>query len=148
MPPLMRSVTFESSRFETRTPAPEAVNPTCFGKDVAAWLRSRLPRSLEPGDPGAEDYGWGLWTRVGKDPYWIAIGLMDEGDTEAQHTWLITAAYDPGLDLLRRLFHRPRREDLELVCRAIDEALHGDSDITAVRWWDEQPLLGRARAHP
>lgn len=149
MPPLLRSVTFRCDRFETRTPPPGAINPTCFGQDVAAWLRAALPPSLEPGEPIAEDYGWGIWTRTGADPYWIAIGLMDESeDGTPTPTWLITAAYDPGLNLLRRLLHRPRREDLDQVCRAIDEALHGDTGISAVRWWDAQPFFGPGSEHP
>jgi hypothetical protein len=145
----MRSVTFESDRFERTTPPPDAINPTCFGGDVAAWLRSRLPADLSPDAPIQEDYGWGLWTRIGEDPYWIAIGLMDESDDqEPARTWLATAAHDPGLNLWRRLVHRPRREDLDRLCRAIDDALHGDSGITAITWWDDQPLAGQGKPHP
>ena len=144
---LLRSVTFESSRFETETAPPGAVNPGCFGRDVAAWLGSRLPADMAPGEPVAEDYGWGLWTRVGDDPYWIAIGLMDEPE-ESQHTWLLTVAYDPGLNLLRRCFHRPRRADLDRICRAVDAALQQDPAIAAVRWWGDQPFTGSGTPHP
>ena len=148
MPPFVRTVTFESDRFETVTPPAGAVNPDCFGADVAAWLRSKLPGDLHPDAPIAEDYGWGIWTRAGEDPYWIAIGLMDEGDEQPARTWLMTAAYDPGLNLWRRLTHRPRREELDRVCRAIDEALYAEPDIRAIRWWDDQPLLGAGSPHP
>ena len=148
MPPIMRSVTFESDRFETATPRPDAINPTCFGADVAAWLRDRLPTELHPDTPIQEDYGWGLWTRIGEDPYWIAIGLMEEDDDGPSRTWLMTAAYDPGLNLWRRLVRRPRHEDLDRVCRAVDGALHGDAAITAIQWWDDQPFMGRGKAHP
>ncbi|HYC31374.1 MAG TPA: hypothetical protein VEB59_03745 [Gemmatimonadales bacterium] len=148
MPPLIRSVTFESDRFETSTPGSDAINADCFGADVAAWLRTSLPADLEPDAPIQEDYGWGLWTRPGEDPYWIAIGLMEEGDDRPARTWLVTAAYDPGLNLWRRLFHRPRRADLDRVCRAIDDALHAAAGITAIRWWADQPFMGRGQPHP
>jgi hypothetical protein len=145
---LLRSVTFESTRFESVTLPPGAVNPNCFGQDVAAWLQSSLPAALEPGAPVAEDYGWGVWTRVGDDPYWIAIGLMDEPEGEPARTWLVTAAYDPGFNLWRRLVHRPRPADLDRVCGAIDAALHGDPTIRGVRWWEDQPFVGAGAAHP
>lgn len=142
---LLRCVTFQSDHF--RTPGAESAADLA-GEDVAAWLRGGLPSALEPGAPIREDYGWGIWVKAGADPYWIAIGLMDEDEGEAPRTWLVTAAYDPGFNLWRRLVHRPRREDLDRVCRAIDEALQGGPGIGEVRWWDEQPFMGRPRPHP
>jgi hypothetical protein len=148
MPPLLRCVTFQSERFETRNPAPHFINPGNFGEDMAAWLRGRLPASLEAGPPIQEDYGWGIWTRAGDDRYWIAIGLMDEADDEEARTWLMTVAWDPGLNILKRLFHRPSPDDLSTVCHTVDRALHGEPAIRDIRWWDAQPLLGAGAPHP
>ena len=148
MPPLLRCVTFHSDRFETRTPAPHFINPDNFGEDVAGWLRTRLPGSLEPDTPIQEDYGWGIWTRAGADRYWIAIGLMDEEEGEPRRTWLMTVACDPGLNILKRLFHRPSPADLATVCQAVDEALHGEPAISDIRWWNDQPFAGTGAPHP
>jgi hypothetical protein len=62
----------------------------------------------------------------GADRYWIAIGLMDPEGDEA----------------------RDRREDLDAVCRAIDDALQGEPAVTEIRWWGDQPFLGAGTAHP
>ena len=148
MPPRLRCVTFQSERFETRTPAPHFINPDNFGEDVAGWLRARLPAGLEPGSPIQEDYGWGVWTSAGGDPYWIAIGLMEEEDGVDRHTWLITVACDPGLNIVKRLFHRPSAADLATVCHAVDAALHGDPGIREIRWWEDQPFAGAGAPHP
>jgi hypothetical protein len=151
MPAMRRSVTFRSDRFESRTPGPHFINPGNFGEDLAVWLRGRLPERLAPGEPIQEDYGWGVWVRSGEDPYWIAAGKMEE-DEDAEPaplpTWLITVAYDPGLNLLRRLMHRPRRADLDAVCAAIHDALRDEAGISEVQWWPEEPFRGPASSHP
>lgn len=148
MPPRVRCVTFRSERFETRTPAPHFINPDNFGEDVAEWLRDRLPAALQPDPPIQEDYGWGLWTRAGGDAYWIAIGLMEEEEGVARDTWLITVACDPGLNLLKRLFHRPSPTDLAGVCGAVDAALQGAPAVREIRWWHDQPFTGTGAPHP
>jgi hypothetical protein len=81
MPAMARHVTFRSSRFETRTPAPHFINPHNFGEDVAGWLRSKLPAGLEPGEVIQEDYGWGTWTRSGDDPVCLAVDAALQGDS-------------------------------------------------------------------
>ena len=147
-----RCVTFASRRFESRTPGPHFINPGNFGEDLATWLRSRLPERFAPGEPIQEDYGWGVWVQAGSDPYWIAVGKMDEDEGEAAAdavpTWLIALAYEPGFNLLRRLTHRPRREDLDALCAAVHDALQGEAEIDEVRWWGEQPFSGSGTSHP
>lgn len=148
---MRRCVTFRSALFESRTPGPHFINPDNFGEDLAAWLQVRLPARFAAADPIQEDYGCGVWTRVGEDAYWIALGKMDEEDEGAPAdlpTWLVVAAYEPGFNLLRRLTHRPRREDLESLCAGIDDALRSDPGITDVQWWGEEPFHGSGSPHP
>jgi hypothetical protein len=68
--------------------------------------------------------------------------------TTKGRTWLMTVAWDPGLNILKRLFHRPRPDDLSTVCHTVDRALHGEPAIRDIRWWDAQPLLGAGAPHP
>ncbi len=149
---MSRCVTFTSRRFESRTPGSHFINPGNFGEDLTLWLRARLPERFSPGDPIQEDYGWGVWARSGKDPYWVAVGKMDDDETDAAAdaapVWLVVVAYEPGFNLLRRLTHRPRREDLDALCAAIDEALQDEAQVTDVRWWEEQPFSGSGSLHP
>ncbi len=53
-----------------------------------------------------------------------------------------------GLNILKRLFHRPRPDNLDAVCQAIDDALHGEPAIAQIQWWSDQPLRGAGTPHP
>jgi hypothetical protein len=112
-------LTIETERFEHREVKPHFINPCCFGEDFAAWLRERLAplreRGFEVSDPIQEDYGWGLWVSRGKDPFWIALSFVGEGPTEEPGQWIVSVNYDPGLNVLKRLFHKPDRASFEQV---------------------------------
>lgn len=145
----LRWATFRSSRFEHRTPGPHFINPTCFGEDLAAWLRPHLQAAgLQPSEPIQEDYGWGLWTRADGDPYWIAIGAFGDDTPETEAEWGIGVSYDPGFNLLKRLFHRPAEGGLLRVATAIDAALKGEPSIRQVEWWRETPHQGAPNSAP
>jgi hypothetical protein len=47
------SIMIETDLFEHREMKPHFMNPSSFGEDFAAWLKSELS------DPIQEDYGWG-----------------------------------------------------------------------------------------
>jgi hypothetical protein len=123
----MDSISVRTARFDFREPKPHFINPNCFGEDFAAWLRERLAgfagEGFELSAPIQEDYGWGFWVTRGKDTFWIAISFVDrtEGDTAAE--WAISWNYDPGLSIIRRLFHKPDTAALERVAVAIRDAL-------------------------
>lgn len=154
-----RWVTFLATGFEHKTPGPHFINPTCFGEDVAVWLRPALAAAgLEPSEPIQEDYGWGVWTSSGGDPYWVAISVFEDGDEadddkanddkadEAE--WGIGISYDPGFNLRQRLFHRPREEDLRRVSTAVDAALRAHASIRQIEWWLDVPHRGSSTTGP
>jgi hypothetical protein len=68
-----RYATFQSSYFDSTTPNAHFINPNCFGEDLAKWLRDGLAARFEPGGIIQEDYGWGFWTNVNSDPYWVSV---------------------------------------------------------------------------
>lgn len=71
-------------------------------------------------EPIQEDYGWGFWVARGPDPFWVAFSFCGEGPTEGPAEWVVSVAYDPGLNLLKRLFHKPDRQALaRLRARAV-----------------------------
>ena len=145
----LRWATFKTTRFEHKTPGPHFINPNCFGEDVAIWLRPALVTAgFDPSEPIQEDYGWGLWTRSGSDPYWIAISVIPEDGSADEAEWGIGIAYDPGLDLFKRLFHRPREADSLRVSAAVDAALKADPSIREVEWWLGEPHRGSPSAVP
>src|SRR5262245_32059019 len=107
---VVESITVETDLFEHREVKPHFINPCCFGEDFASWLKQKLSRSvdrdMELSEPIQEDYGWGIWASHGKDRIWIAISYIEDGPQEAPPQWIISATYDSGFNLVKRLFHK------------------------------------------
>lgn len=146
---MKKTVTFKTALFESKEPKPHFINERCFGEDLAAWLLQRLqgaPFTFD--EPIQEDYGWGFWAQAGKDTYWTAIGIFDESIGSDIAEWGVTVAADAGLNPFRRLFHKPKLEDLLSLCSAIDAALHAEPGIREVQWWPGEPFSGQGSAHP
>ncbi len=105
------SITIETDMFEHREVKPHFINPCCFGEDFAAWLKQQLSPLTDSGfvlsEPIQEDYGWGFWASRGKDPFWLALSYVGNGPQEAPAQWVISVNYDPKLNLVKRLFHKP-----------------------------------------
>lgn len=100
--------------FEHRDVKPHFINPCCFGEDFATWLKLELTHfpdlQFELSEPIQEDYGWGFWAWRNKDPLWIALSYVGDGPQEEPAEWVVSVVYDPGLNLWKRLFHRPDQQ--------------------------------------
>lgn len=143
-----RHATFRSSHFDNKTPKPHFINESCFGEDIAKWLRDGMDVRFEPGEVIQEDYGWGFWTKVNGDPYWVCVQTQDDTMGQDPGEWLLSVGYDFGLNFLRPLFRRPKAGDLLLLCRALDDRLHRSGDLVRdVEWWHE-PRVGTPSIHP
>jgi hypothetical protein len=79
---------------------------------------------------------WGFWVWHGKDPFWVAISYVGDGPQEAPAQWVIPVNYDPGLSLIRRLFHKPDRQVLEQLRNHVLQAIISKTAIKPV----PQPL--------
>jgi hypothetical protein len=68
----------------------------------------------------------------GKDTFWVAISFVDrlEGDAGAQ--WVVSWNYDPGLSIIRRLFHKPDSGALARIERSIRDTLDSAPEIRIV----------------
>jgi hypothetical protein len=131
------SIMIETDLFEHREVKPHFINPCCFGEDFARWLRQEFLCGPELGfefsEPLQEDYGWGLWISRGKDRFWVALSYVGDGPEEAPAQWIISVSYDPGLNLAKRLFHRPDRQALEQLQDRIRQILTSSPDISIIR---------------
>jgi hypothetical protein len=129
-------MTVETDIFEHREVKPHFINPCCFGEDFAAWLRQQLSHLEKSGfvlsDPIQEDYGWGLWATHGKDPFWIALSYVGDGPQEAPAQWVVSVDYDPGLNVVKRLFHRVDRDALGQLRDSVRQALTSNTAIKVV----------------
>jgi hypothetical protein len=127
-------VTVETDLFEHREVKPHFINPCCFGEDFAAWLKEELSPLLCCGftfsDPIQEDYGWGFWAWYGKNPFWVALSYVGDGPQETPAQWVISVNYDPGLNVIRRIFHKPDRQALQQLR---DRVLQAVTFSTAIR---------------
>ncbi|HLZ13910.1 MAG TPA: hypothetical protein VKP58_15105 [Candidatus Acidoferrum sp.] len=127
------SITIETDIFEHREVKPHFVNPCCFGEDFAAWLTGQLSPLKETGfifsQPIQEDYGWGFWASYEKTPFWVALSFVGNGPQDPPSQWVVTVAYDPGLNLMKRLFHKPNPQAFAQLRDRIWEALKSEQRI-------------------
>ena len=130
------AIRVETDAFEHREVKPHFINPCCFGEDFAAWLKRELSPLADAGftfsDPIQEDYGWGFWASHGKDPFWVALSYVGSGPQEAPAQWLISVNYDPGLNLIKRLFHKPDRQALMQLRDQTWQSLRSNSAIKII----------------
>ena len=133
-------LTIETDLFEHREVKPHFINPCCFGEDFARWLRPKLTdlaaQGFEIGEPIQEDYGWGFWVTRGKDTIWIALSYMGDGPTEEPAQWGVSVTYDSGLNLIRRMFHKPDTLAFSAVRNRVFEALKTTDGIRVL-----EPLI-------
>jgi hypothetical protein len=129
-------ITVETEVFDHREIKAHFINPCCFGEDFAAWLKEELAPLADSGFVLSgiiqEDYGWGFWARHGKDPFWVAISYVGDGPQEAPAHWGISVNYDPGLNLMKRLFHKPDRHALEELRHKVLDAVASSDAIRVV----------------
>ena len=130
------TITVETDLFEHREAKPHFINPCCFGEDFAVWLKEQLSPLLDSGFNLSkivqEDYGWGFWAWHGKDPFWVALSYVGDGPQEAPAQWVISVNYDHGLSLLKRLFHKPDRQALQILRDHVSLAVSSNAAIRIV----------------
>lgn len=130
------SITVETDLFEHRQVKSHFINPCCFGEDFAAWLRQELLRypdlHVRVSEPIQEDYGWGFWAYIDKDRFWVAISYVGDGPQELPAQWVVSATYDPGLNFVKRLFHKPDQRVLALLRNRIRQVLASNEAIKTI----------------
>ena len=101
-----QSTTVETDLFEPREVKPHFINPCCFGEDFATWLR---PATHTPSSILVSTFN----TAPGRLPLGlitagILSGLLYVGDgpQEPPAHGVISVLYEPGLNLVKRLFHK------------------------------------------
>jgi len=122
--------------FEHREVKPHFINPCCFGEDFATWLKNQISSPAKSGfafsDPVQEDYGLGFWARRGKDSFWIAISYVGDGPQEPPAQWVISVDYDPGLNVIKRVFQKPNEQTLQQLQNDVLKAVTSEAAIRIV----------------
>jgi hypothetical protein len=135
-PPLNQKTRRKLLSNEHRVVKPHFINPCCFGEDFAGWLKQQLTHSADLGvglsEPIQEDYGWGVWVTRGKDRFWVARSYVGGGPQEAPAQWIISVKYDPGLNIAKRLFHKPDEKVFEQLRDRIRRIIASNSTIKMI----------------
>jgi len=122
--------------FEHQQVKPHFINPCCFGEDFAAWLLNELAplraAGFEFSEPIQEDYGWGVWANRGTDPFWIALSYCGDGPGEEPAEWMVSVNYEAGLNIFKRLFHRPDDRAFAQLRDQIRQSLGTNREIQIV----------------
>ena len=85
-----RAFTLQTNLFNASAPEPGFINPRCFGRDFATWLKDQLQeRSLNPSDPIQEDFGWVLRVPYKRHTFTVSIGVMDDSIGRAPAEWRV-----------------------------------------------------------
>lgn len=123
----------ETDLFEHREVKPHFINRCCFGEDFAAWLKEQLLQSgFKFSEIIQEDYGWGFWASRDKDSFWVALSYVGDGPQEPPAQWVISVNYDPGLNLMKRLFHKPDLQAIRTLRNHVKQALTSNTAIRIV----------------
>ena len=83
-------------------------------------------------EPIQEDYGWGFWVSHGKDRFWVAISYVGDGPQEPPAQWVVSVNYDPGLNPVKRFFHKPDGRALAELRDRIWQTLAANSTIKTI----------------
>lgn len=68
-------IVFESDLFNLSQPRHYFINPSCYGDDVAKWLREKLTvQAVECTAAGQEDWGWYTYVKQDGHTYFVGIG--------------------------------------------------------------------------
>lgn len=130
------SITVETDMFEHTEVKPHFINPCCFGEDFTAWLSHQLSPLSNSGftfsEPIQEDYGWGFWAFREKDRFWVAISYVGDGPQLGPVQWVISINYDPGLNLIKRLFRTHDRQALDQLKEHVWRTVTSNTAIRTV----------------
>jgi len=127
------SIVIETDIFEHREVKPHFINPCCFGEDFTSWLAGQLSPMKETGftfsQPIQEDHGWGFWAFHEKTSFWVALSYVGNAPQDPPAQWIVTVVYDPGFNLIKRLFHKPNPQVFTQLRDRIWNALKSEQRI-------------------
>jgi hypothetical protein len=125
---------FETSRFNLSVPGAHFINPTCYGEDVAAWLRERLAaHGVRASAPGQEDWGWYLDAEHDGRAYLLGVGgnADDAPGAPDRGEWRVIV--EKRRTLVERLTGRGRLADDEPIVLLLRRILEAEPGLANVR---------------
>jgi len=131
------SVAVETDLFEHREVKPHFINSCCFGEDFAKWLKQELSTITSLGfdlsEVIQEDHGWGFWISHGTARFWVALSFVGNGPREPPAQWVVSINYDPGLNIVKRLFHKSDQSVLSELRDRVRRILAANNAIKMIK---------------
>ena len=126
-------IEFKSSAFPAYEGEEGEINPGCWGKRLAEFIKLKLEEEkIGTEDIYSEDWGVAVPIKNVDFPIWIGCGNSDESKDG------FLCFIEPSKPSIRRWF---RKIDTTLkvsrVSDALDKILRSHPDIREVRWWSE-----------
>lgn len=121
---------FETARFNLSKPKPYFVNESCYGDDLAVWLRGKLDESgLPTTEPGQEDWGWYFEIHDSDHVYHVGIsGNADDEQSGDQGEWRLMV--EKGRSLGEKLRGTNLMAENEGILAVLKGILENEPDIT------------------
>jgi hypothetical protein len=120
-------ILFTTNRFNLSVVKQHFINPCCFGEDLAAWLRQKLTeKGVNVSQPGQEDWGWYLKTRLEETSYFLAMsGNPDQPRTDLGE-WRVIV--ERNRTVWQRLRGRGKIDSRDRMTELIEEILRTQND--------------------
>jgi len=126
-------VEFTSAAFPAYPGEEDQINPGRYGKRVAEYLASELPKAgFAVRTIGAEDWGWCVELENAAFPLWIGCGNYEERENA------FLCFIEPSKPKIRKWLRSIETSSVvERLASALDAMLRGRADVTKIRWWAE-----------
>jgi hypothetical protein len=127
---------FTAERFGGPDAAPNSINDTIFGAELAEFLSAAFQAKGLSGVVIEEDWGW--MVELKSDPFPIWLGCASYGDGEGDDCgddWLVFI--EPSKPEIRKWLKKiDTRAEVEAVARELEQILV-DAGATNLVWWSD-----------
>lgn len=126
-------VEFRSDKFPPYEGEEEKINPDLWGKRLGEYLKEKLqPEGVVVEELIPEDWGWCLPIKNEAFSMWIGCGHYQEYPNG------YLCFVESSKTFIRKFLKKiDTTEEVGRVVKALDKVLNSDSEITNIRWWDE-----------
>lgn len=133
---------FRTDRFNLSKVGEHFINPCCFGEDLAAWLRGRLPENgVEVREYYQEDWGWELPVRRCEQVYYLCMSGNADDSAANPDTGEWRIIIEKKRSLWQRLTGDGKIAGDDAIAVLVREILGNERGIRDVRIEDVEHIL-------
>lgn len=127
-------ILFDTDRFNLSEIKQHFINPCCFGEDLAAWLRSKLlEECISTIEPGQEDWGWYIESKLGDVSYFIGVGGIADETAENPNAGEWRIMIEKQRSMWEKLTGKNKILDNDPIFTIIQKILEREPDFKNIR---------------